>query len=127
MRTVLYSESPTRTLSSISLPVINGSPVDIEDFLRYAPVDPSINRRRNFFTALRSSGYSSLLEKMVSTPDFGQYYANLSDADKLSFLPSRYCQSYAELDTYASFIRDELAQYQSFVSGASETSTPSKD
>lgn len=84
-------------------------PADFEDTARYCPIDPYTGHRHQMAAIFTDNPEAYMYyQEMSQSPDFGEFYKNLSDEDREVFMPSRYDQGFALLDVYADQINEVL-------------------
>lgn len=99
-------------------PVVIGSvfmtdptPPDYEELGRYLATDPETHLPSNIFGAmLADPQLAERLNMVKSDTKVQDYFAGLEPVAQMEFMPSRYCQGYADLDIYSQYLREELSK-----------------
>lgn len=104
-----FNLSQTQVNETNSHPVLNGEIKDIIDIV--APVNPITGNRENDVSMLLSQNISSIekqgiLSRMSQIPPSQRH--DLSDAELLDMLPSRYNSTYVDVDAVRQYFNDNI-------------------
>lgn len=94
--------------------MVNPNPADYDEFGRYLATDPETHLPSNVFGAiLADPQLAERLNVVKADTKVQEYFAGLDPVAQMEFMPSRYCQGYADLDIYAQYLREELSNITS--------------
>lgn len=119
-----FSLSQIEVSNSNSHPILNGEITDIIDVV--APINPITGNRENDVSMLLSQNISSIekqaiLSRMSQIPPSQRH--DLSDAELLDMLPSRYNSTFVDADAVRQYFKDNILSSDS--GETVETSTSS--
>lgn len=104
-----YNLSQTQVNKTNSHPILNGEITEIIDIV--APINPITGNRENDVSMLLSQNISSIekqaiLSRMSQIPPSQRH--DLSDAELLDMLPSRYNSTFVDVDAVRQYFKDNI-------------------